>query len=469
MNTEELHDLVRGGESDRVEFKFTTGQRSEGARTVCAMLNGVGGFVLFGVSPSGKITGQNVATKTLEEVHNELRKIEPPAFPDVETVALGNGNSVIALRVPGGGGPYAYDGRPYLRNGPTTIVMPQSIYERKLLERTHARNRWENQTAEGIFLDDLDHTEIVRTVDEAIRRGRMDDPGTRNVRDLLVGLNLFHRERLLNAAVALFAKADRLLPNYPQSLLKMARFRGRDKTEFIDNRQEYGHAFDLLLRGQRFLRDHLPIAGRIVPDLFERIDDPLYPPAALREALANAFCHRDYAAGGGSVSVAVYDDRLEIASIGPLPFGQTAQDLMKPHPSRPWNPIIANVFHRRGIIESWGRGTLKMAELTQRAGLTPPEIEAGVGEVIVRFRPTAYVPPLRIGHDLSEVQRRLLDVLSQSGSVPLAKIMERLPADTARRTVQDNLKLLHELGQVDFTGSGRWTRWRLKGTPDRRA
>ena len=44
---------------------------------------------------------------------------------------------------------------------------------------------------------------------------------------------------------------------------------------------------------------------------------------------------RDYAAGGGSVSLALYDDRLEIASTGPLPLGQTSADLMKPHPSRP--------------------------------------------------------------------------------------------------------------------------------------
>ncbi len=190
MNIDELNELVRGGESDRVEFKKTTGQRSEGVRTVCAMLNGVGGFVLFGVTPAGKAAGQIVATQTVEEVHNELRKIEPPAFPDVETVALGNSNSVIALRVPSGVGPYVYDGRPYMRNGPTTIVMPQAIYERKLLERTHAANRWENQPAEGVALEGLDRAEVTRTVEEAIRRGRMEDPGTRGTRELLVGLRL---------------------------------------------------------------------------------------------------------------------------------------------------------------------------------------------------------------------------------------------------------------------------------------
>src|SRR5439155_13534810 len=123
---------------------------------------------------------------------------------------------IIAVRVPSGGGPYTYDGRAYMRNGPTTIVMPQAIYERKLLERSHATNRWENQPAEGLTADDLDRAEITRTVDEAIRRSRMEDPGTRNRHDLLTGLRLIRDGRLLNAAVVLFGKSAKLLPNYPQ-------------------------------------------------------------------------------------------------------------------------------------------------------------------------------------------------------------------------------------------------------------
>lgn len=69
------------------------------------------------------------------------------------------------------------------------------------------------------------------------------------------------------------------------------------------------------------------------PGLFERVDDPLYPPTALREALANAVCHRDYSIGGGSVAVAIYDDRLEITSSGTLHFGLTADALFHPHES----------------------------------------------------------------------------------------------------------------------------------------
>ncbi len=101
----------------------------------------------------------------------------------------------------------------------------------------------------------------------------------------------------------------------------MARFKGVDKTEFLDNRQVYGHGFQLLDEAMLFLQRHLPVAGRIQPGLFERIDEPLFPPAALREALVNAICHRDYVQGGGAISLAIYDDRVEVWSDGTLPFG----------------------------------------------------------------------------------------------------------------------------------------------------
>lgn len=463
MNLGELKALIADGESDRVEFKRTTGQRSDAAKTVTAMLNGMGGFVLFGVTEGGEAVGQQLSAHTLEEIANELRRIEPPAFPDLETVVVGSDRAVIVLRAPGGGGPYTYDGRPYLRLGPTTSVMPRQRYERVLLERMHASHRWENQPAQGIRVEDLDHAEIARTIEEAIRRQRMDDPGTRDPTELLLGLGLIHQGQMLHAAVVLFGQSERLLPYYPQCLLRMARFRGRDKTEFVDNRQEVGDAFELLQRAQRFLRDHLPVAGRVVPHLFERVDDPLYPPAALREALANALCHRDYSVAGGSVGVAIYDDRLEISSTGVLPFDLTPEDLTRPHPSRPWNPLIAQVFYRRGIIEAWGRGTIKMAELTEQAGLASPEFECAAGEVLVRFRPTRYVPPTRVGHDLAPLQRELLDVLARIGPASLKQLKGGLVSEPPDRTVQDNLQMLRRLGLVDATGKGRGARWMLKG------
>jgi ATP-dependent DNA helicase RecG len=464
MTTAEIDELTSAGESETIEFKRTTGQRSEAARAVCGMLNGIGGFVFFGVEDDGRRVGQDVTAKTIADLVHELRRIDPQPALTPERVPLDNGRDVLVVSVPGRtGGAFTYDGRPYVRQGPVTAVMPQEQYRRLLLEGAHAAHRWEILSASGVTLEDLDHAEIHRTVDEAVRRLRLDDPGTGDPEQLLRAMQLIRNGQLVNAAVVLFCRRERLASLYPQCLLRLARFRGTDKNEFIDNRQETGNAFDLMMRAQRFLRDHLPVAGRIVPSLFERIDDPLYPPAALREALANAICHRDYTMPGGSVGVAIYDDRLEITSTGALPFGLTPETLLKPHTSQPWNPLIANVFFRRGVIEQWGRGTLKMVELTAEAGLAAPEFEQRGGEVVVRFWPTRYVAPTRVVRTLNALQQQILEILSVIGPATLAQVSGTVGEEPSILSVRDNLQALRRLDLVQVAGRGRGARWKLEG------
>ena len=341
--------------------------------------------------------------------------------------------------------------------------MPRAEFDRLIEERRYRGRRWEEMPAYRTTPNDLDTEEITRTAEEAIRRGRMDDPGTRNPIALLDALGMLRDGELLNAAVPLFGRPDRLLPYFPQCALRMARFRGTTKDEFEDEAQVEGHAFDLFVRGQQFLRRHLPVAGRVVPSLFERVDDPLYPLEALREALANALCHRDYGIEGGAVNLAIYDDRLEVTSTGTLPFGLQPSDLKKPHASRPRNPLIASVLYRRGLIERWGRGTLKIVRLIEQAGLAEPQFEDQAGDVVVRFFPTGYVPPSRVSHDLSPLQRELLTALADLRSAPISLILPRLARPSPRRTVQENLNLLKSLGLVDLAGWGAGARWSLKG------
>lgn len=459
----EIERVVAGGESAQVEFKRSTGQRSDGAKAACGMLNGNGGFVLFGVSDDGRIVGQQVSTGTLQDVAREIQCIDPLPLLSPETVPLPDGRAVVLIRVPRGEGPYTYDGRPYVRVGPTTVQMSPEHYQQMLVERMHPTRRWETQVAAGVGLDDPDAGEVIRTVEEAIRRNRIADPFTRRLEDLLLGFGLLRKGQPVNGACVLFGRGDRLMSLFPQCTLRMARFRGREIEKFIDSMQETGNAFQLFMKAQEFLRDHLPVAGRILPGLFERVDDPLYPPVALREVLANAFCHRDYAIHGGSVGIALFDDRLEISSTGPLRFGLRPADLLGPHPSLPWNPTIANVFYRRGIIEKWGRGTIKISELTQRAGLVRPEFHQRTGEVVVRFFPRGYVPPTRVSHDLTELQRELLALISELGPSSSAALQDKLSTAISYPYLMRILSQLNTVGLVEKRGAARATRWRLVG------
>lgn len=462
MTPDQIAAWAAAGESETLELKRTTGQRREAARALCAMLNHRGGRVLFGVEPDGRVIGQQVGDRTIEEVAQELREIDSPVFPSIERVPLGNGRDVLVVSVSAGQNrPYSYRGQAYRRVGNTSPAMSRDEYNRMLLERLHDEHRWENEQAAGWTVGDLDAVEITRTLEEAVRRGRIEDPGTREPEEILRGLGLMKQGALLRAALVLFGRAERLAAEFPQCLLRVARFAGTDKTEFRDNRQFRGHAFELLLAAERFLREHVPVAGRVVPGRLDRVDEPLYPPLAVREALANAFCHRDYAIGGGSVGVAIYDDRLEVTSSGTLHFGLTPEALFGPHESLPWNPLIAGVFYRRGIIESWGRGTLKMAEVAVLAGLPRPEIEDSGGCVTVRFRPTGYVPPQRVGKDLTERQRTILAALHESaGGLALREVHARLGGQVTERQVREDLTGLKTLGLAISSGHGRGARWK---------
>lgn len=212
-------------------------------------------------------------------------------------------------------------------------------------------------------IKNLDKREIQTTLDTAIGLGRLEPTGRRDAESILRGLELIREDKLLNGAVALYGKSDRLKTLYPQFSIRLARFRGVNRlADFSDNRQYWGHAFSLVRRAQTFLMDHVPIARRVVSGKLVREDQPLYPPRATREALANALCHRDYTVPGGAVAVAMYDDHLDITNPSALHFGIMPQKLKGPHESRPWNPNIACVFYRAGIIERWGSGTLNIID-----------------------------------------------------------------------------------------------------------
>ena len=107
-------------------------------------------------------------------------------------------------------------------------------------------------------------------------------------------------------------------------------------------------------------------------------------------------------------------------------------------------------------------GTLKIVRLAESAGLTRPEFEEQTGSLVVRFLPTAYVPPRRVDHDLSELQRDLLAALARLGEASLSQILATLPVAVAARTAQENLSMLRGFGLVDSSGRGRGAYWRLQ-------
>ncbi len=393
----QLSVLLRQGEGAALEFKRTTGELKEGMQTICAFLNGVGGIVLFGVRPDGRAEGQDVSDQTLRDVAQATERFEPPVQLGLQRIKLKLGREVLAVSVERAedSGPFTYEGRPYERVGSATRRMAQAKYEKALLERAHGRRRWENAPAEDVEPRDLDRDEIFRIVEAARSTGRLVGPIGRSVPDILDRLGVRKGGKVLQAAVVLFGRD--FLPDYPQCEIRMARFRGKDKTEFLDQRGVRGPAFKLLEEAELFCQRHFPLPGKIVPGKLQRQDKPLIPPDAMREILVNALIHRDYSMVGGAIQMAVFDDRVEVWSAGAYPTGVTPESLTRQHLSVLRNPIIAEVFHRTGLIERWGRGTNRVIEMCRKAGIPAPAFEEVGPAALVTFRvpvgSTAQVAP----------------------------------------------------------------------------
>ncbi|WP_076790885.1 ATP-binding protein [Chlorobium sp. KB01] len=455
MHFTELQKSIVAGESLKLELKKSTAEKDRACRTLCVLANGQGGQVVFGVIPSGKIVGQKVTDRTLEELSQEFQGFEPPLSLQLERIPLSEGNEqgleVLLVAVERAtSAPVSFRGIPYERVLNTTRVMHRANYQRLLVESMHTTERWEIQPAVGCCEADLDIHEIIVTLEESIRRGRSVDPGTREPLAVLRGLGLLvNGEQLSRAAIALFCKDEVALPEFPQFNLRVARFKGTTRDEFLDNRQYTGNAFTLMRRAERFMIDWLPVASKIVSGQMVRIDMPALPPEAVREALANAFIHRDYTSAAGSVAVALYDDRLEIISPGELHFGLTPEILYQPHESKPWNPWIAKVFYRRGLIKTWGRGTLRIASLMQSAGLPVPILHENAGSVVMTFK----LPEQRSGVNVGvNVGVNALFAYIQANPGHRAGEMAA-SFKVTQRTIERWLKQLREAGKIEYMGS----------------
>lgn len=145
------------------------------------------------------------------------------------------------------------------------------------------------------------------------------------------------------------------------------------------------HAFAAVREAMSFLDRQLPLAAHFTEGRIFREDRLLLPPEALREIILNAVMHRDYSDPSGYVAVAVFDDRVEIRSVGRLPHGVTVEMLSGLHLSRLRNPLIVDAFHRADAVAIWGRGTNRVIDECRRYGVDTPTFREEAGAPIVTF------------------------------------------------------------------------------------
>ena len=384
-NLDIVKRLIDEKENGQVEFKETTGQLERGMETLCAFLNGNGGTVLFGVNDKGKIIGQEVSDKTKRDMAEAINRLEPVAMVRISYAPLPDSEKkVIIFRVEDStlNRPFCYKGRPYMRVESATTTMPQTAYNDLLLQRDGNRYRWELLENRNLTLQHLDTNEVLKTVRLGIECGRLpEDTGT-DVPAILGKFGLLKDGVLNNAAAVLFGKHEDM--EYPQCLLRLARFKGTDKTVFMDSQRIQGNFFQLLNAAMAFIFKHLSLSG--TTDTLEREEHLTIPYKAIREGVLNSLTHRSYKEAGGSVGIAIYDDRVEIENPGTFPPDWDAEKMRSEHESKPQNPLLANVLYKRKVLESWGRGIGLMMSECRKAGLPEPEYRIWADSVTLIFK-----------------------------------------------------------------------------------
>ena len=471
-NLKGVQDLIDAGESEVLEWKASTGQLSRAGETLCAFLNGHGGTILFGVNPDGGIRGQEVSDKTRLAVAETIRAIEPGGRIPIQEVEVADGRRLVVLKaIPDPNlKPYLYRGRAYQRIGSATSAMPQEVLSRLVLERPENEHHWEGRRAEGWTLDDLESDEIIRVAKLGIDALRVPSDIRLDPVEILRGFRLLTTDgSVTNGAAVLFSRRSILGERLQQTSLRLARFRGTDKSEFLDQNLAHGGAFHLLSEAEMFVRRHQPVAAKVVPGQMEIQQTPLIPQDALREALINALIHRDYSHPAGEISVGIFDDRMEIRNAGRLPVGVQLELLKEDHDSVPRNPRIADVFFSTGLIERWGRGTIKVTELCLEAGLEEPTFEERPNSFGVVFKApfsagTGESSFPQEGILANSLEAQVLDLLSPTEKLSMGQLLGQL--DTSERTLLRAIHRLMELGLVERHGRGRATGYLKSQQPD---
>lgn len=466
MKIAQLRALTKHGESEKLEFKTSTSSLSTGMQTACAFLNSDhGGVVIFGVKNDGQIVGQEVTDKTRKEIAVELNKIEPYAKIDVIYVRVSDKHQAIVLSVnPDDRAPYTYDGRPYMRNQSTTMRMPKEEYT--YLYNKNNPGLWESLANNTCTIKDLDHSRIKEVVRTGVFEQRLPEEAmTATILSNLKKLNLMIGDKLTNAAVVLFCKDE--YKQFLQSSIQLARFKGTTKSEFLNNKKYRANAFDLYDKAMDFLAFCLPVAARIEPGKSSRVETPAIPYSVLREALMNALAHRDYSNSGGNISVAVYDDRVNISNVGALPKGVELSKLSKEHPSIQRNPLISSVFFACGKIERWGRGTLDMITDSKNAGNPLPIYEEIGGSFSVTLPLKEPIPtiiyeqtPKIFTSKLTDRQKSIINAL-QNGPLNRLQIMDKVKIKLTDRVMQLELNKLKKFGLIKSEGKAQSSIWFL--------
>lgn len=460
MDSKKIDRFLQHGEHERIAFHAEVKEHEldQVVMTVAAMANGTGGTILFGVDAKGKVINLNIDLLVLRKklLANISHLTTPTLSPKIELLDTPHHTILVIHVLPVANPPIMMGGIAYQRRGRENVEMTRYELDRSMhiIPQTFDRRPVPSATTH-----DLDESNLRRYLWQRQDAYPQSSPLMGSIEELwqeVYAVSVTEEGFVPNiAGILFFARQPQRW--VPHARIKLARFQGTAPIAFIDRKDDYGTLPELVDLAESFIRRNTRMASRVVG--FESIQVTEYPYPALREALVNAFAHRDWEKRHEAVQVNIFDDRIEVHSPGEplLPLDQ----LEGAHATR--NDHLCYLFKNIGEMEQYGTGIAKMRYLMEEHGLKQPRFEQQ-GPI---FKVTFYGPGERIldlfGDPSKRIDLRSLGLnkrqieamrILRNQSKAISNAEYRQLFGISDRTALRDLNGLIELGLVSRVGRG---------------
>ena len=441
--------ICKMSETQNIEYKSSW--RDEFLRWICGFANAQGGTLYIGKDDNGKVVGIKNAKKLLEDLPNKITTILGIVV-DVNLHETEQGDFIEIIVEPQPN-PVNYKGEYHFRSGSTKQELKGVALDKFLLQK-YGR-KWDGVSIPNVSVSELKQ----ETFDFFRKRGiinqRLDESIMLDTNEqLLDNLQLVENKLLKRAAILLFhPKPEKFVTG---AYIKIGFFETNTDLRFQD--EVHGNLFEQIEKTMEFLFTKYIKAVISYEDIY-RVETFEYPRDAVREALLNAISHKDYASGY-PIQISVYADKIMIWNEGSLPDNWTIEKLLSKHPSKPYNPDIANAFFRSGYVEAWGRGIEKITNLCIEAGLPVPLFNVEGNDFWTIFRKDRYNEQSLRELGLNERQIKAVLNVKEKGKITNLQYLEINEGITDRTALRD-LDFLIERGIFNRIGEKKATYYEL--------
>lgn len=366
---------------EKQDIEWKSSWRDEYLKWICGFANAKGGIIYIGKDDKGNIVGVDDYKRLMDDIPNKIQN-HLGILCEIN-LQENSGKYYIEIDVKPYDVPISYQGKYHYRSGSTKQELKGAVLNEFLLKK--AGKTWDDVIEPNATYTDIDENAIKAFQKEAARCQRLPAIETENDNtQIFENLRVLENGKLKRAAILLFGKEP--CKFFINAYAKIGKF-GNSDYDLQSQEIVEGNIFQLANQIIEIL-DKKYFIKTISYDGLHRVETTPYPFEAIREALINAIIHRNYF--GPPIQISIYNDKIMIWNVGELPEQITIEDLKRKHASYPRNPRLADVFFKGGLIEAWGRGTLKIINECRKEGLPEPNIELMSGGIAVTIYKNFY-------------------------------------------------------------------------------